>query len=142
MDRQMDKILEAWLKQVEEKPIEIGVTLLVSGRIVSGMLTPLCRYEKWQTEVLHRALLKGGKFPVPSSKIPPLTKKQMEDISKHPRKWDVDSVAPVLCLRDVEIQTGVPASWEKRSFLLVSADSVDAFALGNGGLQELEDEED
>ena len=47
----MNPLIDTWLRAVHEHALEMSVTLVVSGRVVSGMLTPIQRYESWEREV-------------------------------------------------------------------------------------------
>ena len=43
-----------WVDWCEKNAGEVGVTLLVSGRVVMGTITPVPRYYMWRDEVLRR----------------------------------------------------------------------------------------
>lgn len=134
----MNPLVDSWLRAVHATGVEISVTLLVSGRLITGMLTPIQRYEDWEREVLRRAFLEGGKFTLPSVELSPITADYSEKVRKawpdlERELYDDSREAKgfaYLCLRNATVHEPIPAASLKSPFVLVAVDAIAAFTPG------------
>jgi hypothetical protein len=76
----MNPIIDPWLKAVHATGSEISVTMIVSGRTMTGYLTPSQRYRLWEEEVLRRTGQGGGHFTLPSTELGPIDEKLQERV--------------------------------------------------------------
>lgn len=67
----LEEHLNVWLRLVESVGTELPVTLLVSGTVVTGWLTPYLRWQNWVTEVVPRARLARSEVSLPARRMPP-----------------------------------------------------------------------
>lgn len=134
-------ITDTWVELVESTGIEMPVTLLVSGAVLVGTLTPWLRYAMWQQEVSMRATHEVGELVLPVMKIGPISKELTKKIAesweerKLTRSIPPDSENednqqelsfPEFALRDAEIRIGIPRTWRRYPFLVVRANAVQA----------------
>jgi hypothetical protein len=137
----VNPIIDPWLRRVQASGAEIAVQLLVSGRRVTGFLTPYQRYDEWEFEVRRRALREGGHFVArgdlgPIS--PKLSKRVADEWPALQAKMDADDDgAPngLLCayVRDATIHEVVPMNSTRVPMLLVLAAEIAACSLGIPG---------
>lgn len=125
--------MSGWIQIIESQGVEVNVTLLVSGCIVTGVLTPILRYHRWVREVVGRALQQRGTFRIPPAEMGPISQEESNEViakwkEDYPENPEVDFNA--FCLRNAEIQAGAPVNWEKRAYLVVATDHVAAFTIG------------
>lgn len=128
-----DALLETWVQAVSESGEEYGVTLLVSGCLVTGHLTPMLRYHDWLRETGRRASLDPRHRRLPAGKIGPITEQQA---SRARAEWqagarDFEQLQPPrrLCLRDAAVgQPGSTTDWARLPFLVVDLGAVAAFS--------------
>lgn len=132
--RPLSEELNIWMKLAEGAGAEFNVTLLVSGTMVTGWLTPLVRYRNWATEVLQRLRLGGGKVKLPTGGMPPIAQKEVDQAKAEYEKLTdggkLEVVFPILCLRNAQFRVGVPSERPTHGYLLISTDAVNAFTLG------------
>jgi hypothetical protein len=136
----MPSSLNATIKMVEVTGGAISVSLLVSGVIVTGTLTPWKRYALSLQEVLSRAMHEGGgEQPLPHVPTGPISASLRNQVRA---EWDASLAAegveadddaiehefPQFALRDAEIRSGVAAYWSKLPYLVVTTARVGAFA--------------
>ena len=135
----------AWLaSSLFEKGLEIPVTLVVSGKLVSGYVTSPLRFQKWSTEVIRRAQLAGGTYDVPDAEMQPLTeseKAELKTIAEAARSKlsgqemlegeiedpDLSEMMPILHLRNVFIE-GIG---REMPYVAVQTDRIDALTIGH-----------
>jgi hypothetical protein len=131
--------LTEWIRYVEENGSEVAVTVVIGGTVISGMLSPFARYERWGKEIDQRTRLAGGAVTLPNIKLPPLT---AEERAEFREQWQVrlaaaraehgypadDDVPPGLldyfCLANARMRT---VTYE---FIIVHTASVGAFFPG------------
>ena len=132
--RPLNEELNIWMKLAEGAGAEFNVTLLVSGTVVTGWLTPLVRYRNWATEVLHRMRLGGGKVNLPTGRMPPIAQKEVDQAKAEYERFSDggkhDVVFPIMCLRNAQFRVGIPAERHTHGYVLISTDAVSAFTLG------------
>ena len=125
--------LETWIVTVNETGAEYGLTLVVSGTLVTGHLTPSLRYRDWLREVGRRATITRSKQHLPGSGIGPISEQQAE---RARGEWQARPGAdgeqePIsrFCLRDAAVTCSAdPSGWTHLPFLMVRLASVDAFS--------------
>ena len=131
--------IQGWIDLCERGPTEVPMTLMVSGRVVTGFITPVPRYYKWRDEVMHRVGLGKGKFSFPAAGIGSLTEQQKEHIRKYWQELSAESaiaerdehrVLRWFVLRDATILGDTRSGDVASPFLEVAMDSVDGYALG------------
>lgn len=132
--------LDVFLDMVNKNAGEFGVTLLVSGRIVTGTLTPGKRGADWLKEVVLRAAHEGGHLAVPPRDWRPISETEAEAIRENDRvnreqagagEDQEDQITYAsLCLRNATIHGSVPALNSNHPYLFVNTDSVAAFTIG------------
>jgi hypothetical protein len=144
--------IESWVRIIERQAREIGVTLVVHGVLITGIMTPFRRYGRWATEVFQRALLSGGSFEVPSGEMHELTAteadrlraewKELEDEERKSEglapdeEVELDMDLSYFCLRNANIHAGVvPTSWFTLPYVLIRTASVDAFTPGKVSIE-------
>ena len=126
-------LLETWIVTVNETGAEYGLTLLVSGTLVTGHLTPSLRYRDWLREVGRRATITKSKQHLPGSGIGPITEQQAERargewLARHASDDEQEPTAR-FCLRDVAVTCSAdPSGWTHLPFLMVQLASVDGFS--------------
>jgi hypothetical protein len=134
------KHLQDLIKTVEATGGEIGVTLLVSGVVVSGYITPWTRFVRWEREVLMRTAHEGGRSIALNFGLGPI----MPDDTREAREsWDElvrerekegttedDVHFDSFALRSAVAETSVNRDRWREFTYLVSADSVDAPHVG------------
>jgi hypothetical protein len=134
-------ITDTWVELVESTGIEMPVTLLVSGAVLVGTLTPWLRYAMWQQEVSLRATHEVGSLGLPVMKIGPISRDLAMQIAE---SWEERKLTrslppdyenednqreltfPEFALRDAEIRIGIPQTWRRYPFLVVRANTVQA----------------
>ena len=131
-------LLDKWLRLVHSTGCEVGVTLLVSGRVVSGLLTPVQRFTRWENEVTMRAVHGGGQFRLPSPGLGPPTKEECQAIVD---EWEAlernEADEPdakgwaFCCLRNAEVFDAIEGSQVKFPMLMVAMSKVAAYSIGN-----------
>jgi hypothetical protein len=118
---------------VESTGLEISVTLLVSGMVITGILCPVARYVRWQNEVMNRAARGGGKFSGSALMQPP-TPEQTQEIAEKWQARDLPDEGPIafpeICVRNAEIQSGHAMTWRKHPYLLIAAAQIGAVVPG------------
>lgn len=128
-------LMDSYLRLVHSVGAEISVTLLVSGKRITGHLMPIQRYHDWFQEVMMRAVQGGGHFRVPSNILAPLTEQQSAKVRE---EWPgieaklEESYAPfeTFCLRNVTVHEVPPmGNWEC-PILLISTAAVAAVMPG------------
>jgi hypothetical protein len=127
-----------YFELVESHGVEIGLTLVVSGVVIVGVLTPRLRYRRWRDELFHRALLGKGQFRIPESEIPPISDSLRAEVVA---EWErtnaeasatgsdpeeIETVVDYCCLRNAEIRAGMAMNWVTAPFLAITASSIDA----------------
>ena len=144
----LHKHLLIWIRAIEKDGSEMPLTLLVSGRLISGFLTPSIRAMDWQSEVLHRAQI-SGKFVVPP-RIGPITEKQKDRAQRYQKELEERAdqerdeggdeqdatnraMRSVLFLRDATIYGSVSARDRDVPFIAIALTAVDAYFLGAEG---------
>jgi hypothetical protein len=130
-----DAMLETWIQAVNETGAEYGVTLLVSGSLITGHLTPTVRYRDWLREVGRRASITKTRQRLPSSQIGPITEQQADraraewDAAKHSADLDRPPGVTRFCVRDAAVgRLSGPEGWTHFPFLVLALDSVDGFS--------------
>ena len=131
----LDSTFRLWLSTVYQHGIEVSVTLIVSGKRVTGLLSPVQRYLDWQEEVFARALSNHGQFKIPSTELGPMSESQRESIvarwpEMEARLQESNESFPVLCIRNAEVQESSAAYNWRMPFLLIPAEHVAAFSVG------------
>jgi hypothetical protein len=128
-----------WIRYVEENGVELPLTVVTGGTIISGNLSPFARYERWCEEIDHRTRLAGGRLELEIVKLPPLTDEETAELRE---QWQTrleaaraehgfptdDEVPPGLldyfCLSNARMRT---MTYE---FIVVHTASVGAFFPG------------
>jgi hypothetical protein len=124
-------LLKAQLEIVERHAYEIGVTALIQGMPVRGVLTPWIRYERW-----HRDIFGGREKAIPGAELALLTKAQRDEVKKiwlssHPDgavaagEYTEDAL---LALMNAEILAPDGTVAQRLPFLLVHLGSIDALS--------------
>lgn len=132
----MNPLVDVWLRVVHQLGVEFGVTMLVSGRIVTGLLTPVQRYRRWEREVTTRAIRGRGTFALPSLDLPGISSAEAEEVRKEwpDLKTELDGdekeqgAFAYLCLRNAQIRDGGQVL--RFPMLLVSTQAVHTFMPG------------
>ena len=136
------KALDRWIRVVQSAGTEVSVTVLVSGVLITGFLTPWARYTSWSQEVAMRAMHEGGTHPLPDAAMGPISEHMTARVRA---EWDAevqeagvdpDDYWPAFeqfALRDVEIRAGMKMYWPQVPYLVVSVSEVAAFMPGTIG---------
>ena len=134
----MQHILNRWIRYVESTGNEVGMTLLVGGTTISGVLTPISRYADWLTEVMNRADHEGGEMSLPPVEMPAITEQQS---LRAREEWGdggltpggeglddpVGERGPGCVLRNAEVRPPGPKMyWQTYPYLLIQINAVDA----------------
>lgn len=124
-------LLETWVTEVNSLGTESAITLLVSGTMLTGFITPTHRYRTWLEEVASRA--KFGERALPRSAIGPISERQSELARQAWEEAERDGTAGAsleqFCLRDVTMmEHGAEAKWTRVPFLVVNRSAVNAFS--------------
>jgi hypothetical protein len=138
--------VELWVRLVETQASEIGVTVVMHGVVITGVMTPYERFARWTQEVFHRAARGGGRFGLPKAEMLPLTPEEVERIraewkAREDEVRSADGLSPdddvdldldlsYFCLRDAVVRAGHPDTWFTVPYLLLRTTSVDAFFPG------------
>lgn len=124
-------LLKAQLEIVERHAYEIGVTVLIQGMPVRGVLTPWIRYERWHREAFGR-----GEKAIPGVELALLTKPQREEVKKlwlrsHPdgalAEGEYEEAA-LLAIMNAEILAPDGTVSQRFPFLLVHLGSINALS--------------
>ena len=118
-----------------ERGLEMSLTVLVSGVVITGVITPWARYQRWLTEVAMRAQYEGGRHSIPDLEIGPIPRSQAEEIrAKYDdelrqvgREPDEPLDFPQFVLRDAVVRSGLPAAWSAVPFIVIQTAHVGAF---------------
>jgi hypothetical protein len=130
-------LTDGWVHIIQSNAAELGVTIVVSGVVIEGTLTPAQRWAEWTGDVLSVALQLGG-GPIDGS-TEPMSPAQADRIREEWKQGGKakahaeDGETPsfnTLYLRDTVIRSGIPADWRRVPFLAVSASHVSAFSIG------------
>jgi hypothetical protein len=125
--------------QVESTGLEISVTMLVAGRVVTGQLCPFDRYVRWERETYFRAARCGGSFSAGGEMPPPSPTEREQAAVRFQEEYGDDSAAaaeisfPLLALRNPRIDPGTPTEAALGGYLAISASHVAAISLGTRG---------
>ena len=134
----MQHILNRWIRYVESTGNEVGMTLLVGGTTISGILTPVRRYADWLAEVMNRADHEGGEMSLPTIEMPEITEQQSQrarddwgegGLTPGGESLDdpVRERGPGCVLRNAEVRPPGPKTyWQTYPYLLIQINSVDA----------------
>lgn len=135
-------ITDPFVAFAEQAGVEIGVTLVIGGTVVTGHVTPIARYVQWFGEVFHRTALEGGRARLTGT-MSPMTPGQAEQIREDWARYlelqgiepdDVGSVSfSRFALRDAQIRSGPLQQWTTLPYLLVSSAHVQAATVGIQG---------
>lgn len=134
----MNPLVDVWLRLVNRTGSEIPVTLLVSGKRITGFLTPLERFRSWEREVLARASRTAEGFSFPSEGLGPITpemSKKVQDLWPELER-DLESEPSstagftYLCIRDATMHEVVPVASSHFPMLLIAAPAVEGFMPG------------
>jgi hypothetical protein len=133
-------ITDSFVRLVESNGCEIGVTVVVGGTVIEGVMCPVARLAEWQTETINRFLLgEGNSFA--ATDMPPPTPQRKEavraDFEERTRGYreqhgtDAPMSFRTFALRNAIVHTGSDGSqWTHHPYLLVDAQRVAAIALG------------
>jgi len=135
------RIVDGWIRLAEAAGVEMTVTFVVDGVIITGMLTPVSQFAAWFKEVVHRAGASAKGQSNISGIMVPMTAEQQKEVQ---RSWDDemrelgkdsdDDVVFTKCaLKNVTLCHGMPVAWIKLPYLIVSADAITAASLGAVG---------
>ena len=144
--------LQGIIKEVESSGREVGVTLLVSGVVVSGYITPWSRYQRWEREVGMRSLHEGGRSTTLNFGLGPITAAGTREaqaswdrlVAERARegRGEEEFHFERFALRSAVAETGVNRDrWREFMFLVISADAVDAYFVGLQATEETEEGE-
>ncbi len=121
--------LDTWVRTVNSGGTEYGVTLVVSGLIITGHLSPISRYHTWLDEVSSRARFGGGALP--EGKLGPITERQsaeaIEAWGAMEESEDDQSTIEQVCLRDVTV-LGAGNRAARLPFLLLDRRAISGFS--------------
>lgn len=143
----MNSLVDSFVRMVHEHGVEMAVTLLVSGRRITGMLTANQRYMKWEDEILQRARHGGGGFTIPSLEVGDLSEDFWDEVRAHwpeleEKVYGGDNESGeggfgVLCLRNAVVHEGRGDSAATEfPMLMLRADAVQGFMPGIHGWRE------
>lgn len=123
------RLLTIYLESVELRGNEYGVTMIVGGQLVSGVLTPLRRFEEWQERSFAISELHGGRVSFELESIAPLTPEESAAIAAEHADTPSTPDEPFEfgCLRDARIHGG-DGSAMSVPFLVFRADDVSALS--------------
>jgi hypothetical protein len=124
-------LLRAQMEIVEKHAYEMGVTALIQGTPVRGVLTPWIRYERWHREIFGR-----GERAVPSAELALLAKSQRDEVKhlwlrSHPDgalaegEYQEDAL---LAIMNAEILAPDGTVVQRFPFLLVHLGSINALS--------------
>jgi len=131
-------VLNRLIRYVESTGNEVGMTLLVGGVTISGILTPIRQYVDWLTEVMNRAHHEGGQMSLPPTEMPTMTEQQSQRVRD---EWGDGGLTPAgeslddpiaergpgCVLRNAEVRPPGPKRyWQTYPYLLVQINAVDA----------------
>ena len=122
------RLLTIYLEAVELRGSEYGVTMIVGGQLVSGVLTPLRRFEAWQERSFAISELHGGRVAFELEPIAPLTPEESAAIAAEHADTPSTPDEPFEfgCLRDARVHGGGGAM--PLPFLVFRADDVSALS--------------
>lgn len=130
----MISALETFVKTAESSGMDIDVTLIVDGVIMTGSITSSARWHRWAVECLHRSEFGGSGFTIPPE-APEITIEQRQAMAEefkaefpNPDEWQPAGFS----LANAIICTGhgPGRQWMQFPFLRVAASSVSAVAIG------------
>ena len=137
------RITDSLAQLVEATGTDLGVTLLVSGVRIHGVMTSVWHYDAWIRHTLMIGVelgsMQGETTIDPPSReerqqaIDDLKDTVLRETGTHDSAFTAVVKAmsfPRIALRNAEVQTGVAAYWSKHPYLLINADHVDAITLG------------
>lgn len=121
--------LDTWVRTVNKGGTEYGVTLVVSGLIVTGHLSPISRYHAWLDEVSSRARFGGGALP--EGQLGPISQRQSAEAiaawAAIEESADDDYTIDQVCLRDVTV-LGAGSRAARLPFLLLDRRAISGFS--------------
>lgn len=131
-----DYVTDRFAYMVESRGLDMPITLLVQGVVITGFLAPVSRYADFHAEVQARANI-GARTYAARGEVPPPTQAQVdrtraEWVDRH-GELDEDLGAfsfPGLCVRNAVVCTGPREEWRGFPFLLIQADHVSAATAG------------
>jgi hypothetical protein len=127
--------LGAIVALAERNGVELPVTLIVSGKVVTGITTPKFRFDEWFVEIMRRAELNRGKPLAITGEMPELSPAQLEKVRSQAAQWDRDNPGvpmdlKVVCLRNAEVVVSANSA-NRLPFLVVRLDQVSAYTIGD-----------
>ena len=101
-----------------------------------GMLTSTTRYGNWTARQLQLTTAARAPMPVEEEDAPPDEEERTRisdtyDAAREAEGADGEPTFPTVCLRNAEVETGMPNTWSRHPFLLINADHIDAMTLGS-----------
>ncbi|GEM_PF-5266624 len=128
-------ILDGLAKLVNETGIEIAVTLLVGGAVVSGLLTATQRFLAWHQTQIDRLSSTAPDTVVDAYEGagPPTTREIDEIVAawrSSVQRGDAPGRFPALVLRDVFVLSSGGTAPVQYPFLLIRSAAVDGFTFG------------
>lgn len=118
----------------EAEGMDVDVTLIVDGVIVTGSITPSARWQRWAMECLHRSGFEKSGFTIPPE-APELTTEQRlamaaEFKAEFPNLDEWEPASFSLANAIVYTGQGPGRQWMQFPFLRIAASSVSAVAIG------------
>jgi len=124
-------ITDRVVRHAESGMKDVAVTLVVSGVVVTGSITTMRRYLRWERGAVSRTQFAGGEYDLPGGSPPYPDEWRRNDVDEFLAEFDSASRSfPYFCLADVAIYLPMTQQVMQPALLIVSAFDVGAFALG------------
>ena len=129
------ELLESAMRDARIKGAETGVTLLINGAIVSGLVTSVSYFSRWLAATQELAAVAGG--PMPGAESTPPTEEEKSAVEAAWRArggaGSEDKESKKIVLRDVRIYQTGPYEPICLAYMLIDADTVDGVSIGQMG---------
>ena len=126
-------LLESAMRDARMNGVETGITLLINGAVVSGLVTAPSYFARWLSSTQLLAALAGG--PMPGGESTPPTEEERSAVkAAWQAKGDAAHEAAIkIVLRDVRIYQAGPYDPICLAYMVVEATTVDGVSIGQMG---------
>ena len=122
----MNESLQLLLRFIHKHRFSLPVTLVVSGKTITGMLTPNEVWGEWVSEIIRRSTLDSEGFKIPMNKVPV----KARQLDAEEQAATDETIYGNLTLCNATVCEAMPVHDREVQYLSVSVHAVSAFTVG------------